>query len=144
MQISPNLTLSFLQYPKYWFRRLKVAAPDPWLEVLSWQMPVCICGCKWGHRAELPIRPRKGPDNYKWSTAWQGERDWCFGRDDDGAPVNPDKTDRDIVKVLGLGHTLLMCAGVWTEGQEEAAFSVAYCHELLKVFFSPRKISFQK
>lgn len=31
-------------------------------------MPVCICLCKWGPRAELLIKSGMGLDSYKWST----------------------------------------------------------------------------
>lgn len=116
MQISPNLTLSFfwIQYPGYLPRRLPVTAPDPWLEVLSWQMPVCIWLCKWGPRAELPIRLREGLDSYKWSTAWQLQWSQEGQRNGEGSQSFGIGLIRlPFLKSLVWGQKLLVYPRVW-------------------------------
>lgn len=145
MQISPNLTLSFLNSIS---------------KVLAQKVAGCCSrSLAWGAkmtdaslRLLMQMRPQsRTPHQAKGRTRqlqmvfcttrrmelmlWEK---WWWG-------TNGSVQDRQgYFKVLGLGHKSLVCAEVWTEGQEEAAFlwHTAMCY--WRVFPPPRKISFLK
>lgn len=145
MQISPNLTLSFLNSIS---------------KVLAQKVAGCCSrSLAWGAkmtdaslRLLMQMRPQsRTPHQAKGRTRqlqmvfcttrrmelmlWEK---WWWG-------TNGSVQDRQgYFKVLGLGHKSLVCAEVWTEGQEEAAFlwRTAMCY--WRVFSPPRKISFLK